>query len=345
MRRIAALVLCALVVGSACSREASAAAATVNGVAVSTDELVEELNAIAANTDYIESLEGTQATGGGLTVLGSTPNSFDAAFVAQVLIRDIDYKLIHAEIANRKVSINDECRNQARNDTLLNLGDGNAGTGEQLFNKFPSRYQDLLVDRTSEVLALQAALSGQECGKGVDAEGYYNSNPEEFTRLCVSLIAVSDEATAATVVERARAGEDFAALAREVSIDPSTKDAGGDIGCRLPSEFNPTVAAQLKATETGSVLDPIPGQTGVSIVKVTDRQIASLDEVRSLAEELASGTAGRSFSSWLQQARASAVVTVEPRYGTFDPSTFSIRPPSLDLESSSPSSESSSEAP
>ncbi|MEY2422218.1 MAG: foldase protein PrsA [Acidimicrobiaceae bacterium] len=345
MKRLAALVLCTLAFGAACGSTSSDPAATVNGKTISTHDLVEELNAIEANGDFINSLQSGSPTGG-LTVVGATPGSFDAAFVAQVLLRQMDYTLIHAEITKRHVVIDDACRVEARNDAMLNLGQQNATTGEQLFNKFPKPYQEVLIQRNADVIALEGALTGQKCGQGVDAAGYYNSHPDDFTKLCISVIAVSDQATADTVLARARGGADFAALAREVSIDTTTKDNGGDIGCRLPSEFNPTVAQVLQAGKTGEVLDPIPGTSGISIVKITDRQVASLDEVRSQAEELASSTAGQSFGAWLRQARAEAQVTIDKRYGTFDAATFQINPPALDVNSgSSPPSSSSSDTP
>jgi parvulin-like peptidyl-prolyl isomerase len=344
VKRLAALVVCTLALGAACSRSSSAPAATVNGTTISTQDLVEELNAIEANGDFINSLQSGSPTGG-ITVVGSTPGSFDAAFVAQVLLRQLDYALIHSEVGKRHVAIDDACRLEARNDAMLNLGQQNAAGGQQLFDKFPKRYQDVLVARNADVIALEAALTGQQCGKGVDAAGYYSTHPDDFTKLCISLIAVSDQATADSVLARARAGEDFAALAREVSIEPTSKETGGDIGCRLPSEFNPTVADVLKAGKTGAVLDPIPGNGGISIVKITDRQVAPLEEVRAQAEELATSTAGQAFSTWLRQARSEATVTVEPRYGTFDPATFQINAPTLDPGSGSSSSSSSTDSP
>jgi hypothetical protein len=347
VKRLAALVLCTLAFGAACSRTSSAPAATVNGTAIATDALVEELNAIQANPEFITSLQSGSPSGGGLTVVGSTAGSFDAGFVSQVLLRQIDYSMIHSEVAKRKVVIDDPCRAQARNDALLNLGNQDATAGEKLFNKFPKRYQDVLLQRNADVIALEAALSGQQCGKGPDAAGYYDTHPNDFTKLCISLIAVSDQATADTVVAQARAGADFAALARQVSLDAQTKDSGGDIGCRLPSDFNPTVAPILQAGKTGDVLDPIPGNSGVSIVKITDRQLAPLDEVRTQAEELATSNSGQAFGTWLRQSRVDAKVAVDQRYGTFDPTTFQINPPTLDLNpsSSSPASSSSSDTP
>ncbi|MDQ1431826.1 MAG: foldase protein PrsA, partial [Actinomycetota bacterium] len=347
MKRLAALAFCTVAFGVACSRTTSAPAATVNGTAVSTHDLVEELNAIQANQDFIDSLQtgaaGASGTpsGGGITVVGSTPGSFDAAFVAQVLLRQIDYSMIHSEVVKRHVVIDDACRVQARNDALLNLGQQNADAGEQLLKKFPQRYQDVLIQRNADVIALEGALSGQQCGKGVDAAGYYDTHPDDFTKLCLSVIAVTDQATADAVVAQARGGADFATLARQVSTDTETKDLGGDIGCRLPSAFNPTVSSLLQAGKTGEVLDPIPGQGGISVVKITDRQLAPLDEVRTQAEELATANAGQSFGTWLRQARADAKVTIDSRYGTFDPANFVINPPTLELNSSSPSSPSS----
>jgi hypothetical protein len=330
VRRLAALVLCTFALAAACSRTSSAPAARANGTAISTHDLVEELNAISTNRDYIDSLQSKSATGG-VTVLGSTPGSFDAAFVSQVLLRQLDYSLIHAEVVKRHLAIDDACRNEARNDVQLNLGQNNAGTGEQLLKKFPTRYQDLLVQRDAEVIVLESALAGQKCGKAVDAEAYYRAHPDDFTKICVSLIAITDATQADAIVAQARGGADFAGLVRQFSVDATSKATDGAIGCRLPSAFNPTVAKLLSAAKAGDVLDPLPGQSGVSIVKITDRQLAPLDEVRTQAEELAATTSGQALSKWLRQSRADAKVSVDARYGTFDPATFRINPPTLDV--------------
>jgi parvulin-like peptidyl-prolyl isomerase len=330
VRRLAALILCTFALAAACSRTSSAPAASANGTAISTHDLVDELNAISSNRDYIDSLQSNSPTGG-VTVLGSTPGSFDAAFVSQVLLRQLDYSLIHAEVKKRHLTIDDACRNEARNDAQLNLGQSNAAKGEQLFNKFPTRYQDLLVERNADVIVLESALAGQQCGKAVDAEAYYRAHPDDFTKICVSLIALNDATQADGIVTLARGGADFAGLVRQFSVDATSKATDGAIGCRLPSAFNATVASLLSAAKPGDVLEPLPGQSGVSIVKITDRQLAPLDEVRSQAEELATTTSGQAFSTWLRQARADSKVTVDALYGTFDPATFRINPPTLDL--------------
>jgi parvulin-like peptidyl-prolyl isomerase len=352
VRRVALLVLCTLALGAGCAKSTSRAAATINGHAVSTRDLVDELNAIEANKDFINSLQGQKdpQTGAlsGITVEGSKPGSFDAAFVSQVLLRQLDYALIRAEVEKRHIVIDDACRLEAKNDAQKNLGQSDQAAGQKLFDEFPKQYQDVLISRNADVIALEAALSGQQCAKPIDAKGYYDTHPDDFTKLCVSVIAVADQATADDVVAQARAGADFTTLVHKYSTDDTTKATDGAIGCELPSAFNNTVAPLLQAAKTGEVLDPIPGQSGFSIVKVTDRQLAALADVQSQAEELVTATQQQSFSTWLSQARAGATVTVDPRYGTFDPATFHINPPGLDVhpsDSSSSTDSSSSDTP
>ena len=345
MKRAVVLVLCLFLAGAACTSTSSAPAASINGNQVSTEDLVEELNAIQANPDYIKALE-SGAPSNGITVVGTDPGSFDAAFVSQVLLRQLDYALIRAEVAKRKLAISDACKRQARDDAMLNLGNQNAQAGQALFVKFPKRYQDLLIERNTDVIALEAALNGQTCGQSLDAQGYYDAHKDQFTKQCISLIAVPDQATADNVVAQARAGADFVSLVQQYSVDPTSKASNGEVGCLLPSQFNPSVASLVTGAKVGDVLDPLPGQGGVSILKLTNRQVAPFSEVQSDAQSLAQSTSTQAFGSWLQSARASANVKVDPRYGTFDPSRFQINPPALNLSSSSaPSSpESSSSA-
>lgn len=328
MRRLAALVLCTVALAAACSNSSSAPAATVNGADIPTKDLVAEINAIGANDDYVNSI-------GGGKVRGATPGSFDATFVAQVLLQQINYQMVHEEFVKRGLAPDDACKQQARNEVFQQLGGANAdaNAGEALFNKFSQSYQELLLRRNAELLALEYALANQTCGVPVDAEGYYNAHPEEFTKLCISLIAVADQAAADSVVAQARSGADFATLAQQLSIDPQSKANGGDIGCELPSSFNPEVADLLKTAKVGDVLDPIGGQGGVSVVKVNDKQLQSLDDARPAAEELATRDLGAAFSAWLTQARQTANVTIDPRYGTFDKDNFTIAAPPLDASS------------
>src|SRR5882757_6389035 len=107
--------MCAVALAAlgACSTSSSAPAATVNGAKIPTKDLVDELDAINANGDYINTL--------GANVKGSTPGSFDATFVAQVLLQQINYSMVHEEFLRENLHPDDACKNQARNELFQRL--------------------------------------------------------------------------------------------------------------------------------------------------------------------------------------------------------------------------------
>jgi parvulin-like peptidyl-prolyl isomerase len=85
------------------------------------------------------------------------------------------------------------------------------------------------------------------------------------------------------ILERARAGEDFASLAREVSEDSGTKQNGGDTGFFMRGTMVPAFEESAFTLEPGEISDPIDTVFGVHILKVEERKesrLLPLDEVR-----------------------------------------------------------------
>jgi peptidyl-prolyl cis-trans isomerase C len=85
------------------------------------------------------------------------------------------------------------------------------------------------------------------------------------------------------VLERARSGEDFAALAAEFSEDFATKSNGGDTGFFGPGEMVPEFEQAAYTLKVGEVSDPVNTVFGVHILKLEERQeprLLPLDEVR-----------------------------------------------------------------
>lgn len=91
----------------------------------------------------------------------------------------------------------------------------------------------------------------------------------------------------ADVIKRARAGEDFAKLAREVSEDPGSKESGGDLGLVSPGMMVPDFEKALFALKQGEVTaEPVRTPFGYHAIKVTGVQEASRKSLKEVAAQI-----------------------------------------------------------
>lgn len=76
---------------------------------------------------------------------------------------------------------------------------------------------------------------------------------------------------AAGIAERARGeGADFAAIARELSEDPGSKTAGGDLGWIEPGLTDPAFESALFALEAGAVSEPVKSAEGWHVIQLRE---------------------------------------------------------------------------
>lgn len=87
---------------------------------------------------------------------------------------------------------------------------------------------------------------------------------------------------AAEVVKQARAGADFAALAKEYSDDEESKAAGGDYGNVSPSSSYPEeMKKAVLALKPGEVSEPVRQTNALYVIRVESREAPPIDQVRS----------------------------------------------------------------
>lgn len=308
----ALLVVAALAAGPACESVAPYAA-IVDGERISKTALDNELKAILGNPEYLASLEQAQA-GRGLAVRGRGNGTVDAAFVAQVLTRRIYLELIHQEVVRRKLRLSDAELDRARQDLTESLG------GDKVLKKFDSGYIDEIVRSSAEVNVLQQALAG----KGVsdaDVEKFYADNQEQYARTCVSHILVETKAQADSVRTRLAAGGDFAQIAAAESKDTGSAAQGGSLDCLTATETASFVAPfrdAIPKLAVNEVSVPVETQFGFHVIKVTAREVQSLEDVRDdIRRQLSGSEAGAAFDTFLIGAIEDAKVDVNPRYGEF----------------------------
>jgi len=147
-----------------------------------------------------------------------------------------------------------------------------------------------------------------------DAKAYYDQHPQEMQKpeeIRASHILVrlpqgttDDQKKVAKArideaAKKAKAGEDFAALAKTYSQDPGSAEQGGDLGFFAKGKMVPAFDAAAFALKVGQISDVIETQFGYHVIKVTDRhdaKTAGYDEI------------GERLKSFLKQRQARTTV-------------------------------------
>ena len=88
------------------------------------------------------------------------------------------------------------------------------------------------------------------------------------------------------ILERARAGEDFAALAHEFTDDYATREHGGDTGLFQRGQMAPAFEEAAFALEQGEISAPVETSFGVHILRLEERREAYLLPLGEIREKL-----------------------------------------------------------
>jgi parvulin-like peptidyl-prolyl isomerase len=127
--------------------------------------------------------------------------------------------------------------------------------------------------------------------------------PTAVEQVHLRQILVSTPALAQTLRDRARKGEDFAALAKQYSMDETSKTNGGDLGWVPKGVLDPRLDAVIFDIPVGQVSDVITTSFGYHVVQVTEK-----DKSRALPPELLQDTRQRAFLEWLKAVRESVKI-------------------------------------
>ena len=155
----------------------------------------------------------------------------------------------------------------------------------------------------------------------------YEANADQLEELCVRLIATQDQPAAQAAYDRIKGGEDFAKVASEVSIDTTSAPNGGDIGCVPRVNIASVFGAAATTAKPGDLLAPADGQGSWLVVQVDDVKMPTFEEARDALTQMVPDTGGAAAQKVLAEAFTSAKVTIDPRFGTWNPDQGTVTPP------------------
>lgn len=145
--------------------------------------------------------------------------------------------------------------------------------------------KELMRDTNRRLLAqrlLEKELADKVAVSDSDLQTYYQANKGSYMtekEAMISHILVAEEQQAMEVIERLNKGEEFAAVAREVSLDAATKEAGGEIaaavtaGRAIPGigKYDELIS-KIFSGEAGKVLaEPVKTDKGWEVILVREQ--------------------------------------------------------------------------
>ena len=173
--------------------------------------------------------------------------------------------------------------------------------------------------------AVMAELAARETAL---LEELWTKRPTQISQVCVRILSAASEEEIVGIADRIAAGEDFSAVADEVSPDP--QNPGGRLQCPLPAgAFNAPFDQVVITIPVGEVSEPFESEFGWHLVLVDE-----VDRPQSL-EELESDPMRFVFIdalqpvwvAWVNDAVARADIGVRSQVGTWVSAVDGIAPP------------------
>ncbi|MEA3350225.1 MAG: peptidylprolyl isomerase [Chloroflexota bacterium] len=126
-------------------------------------------------------------------------------------------------------------------------------------------------------------------------------------------ILVKEEDEAAEVLDRIEAGEDFAELAQELSIDTGSGANGGDLGWFGANQMVAEFEAAAFDLEIGEISPAVETDFGWHIIQLLGR------EARQIPSDRLEKIKQQAFQQWLNEQRDTADVVIAENWGDFVP--------------------------
>ena len=330
---VGCLAALAVAAAAACSNTPSpSVAATVNGADITDEEL-------AANIPLFSFLADLQGAVCGQT--GPEPPvaaEQKAACNRQVLGSLIQESVLQAYATEHEIGVTQP----QVDDAIAQITQG--GTQEQVEAGLKEKgltFEELegLVRR----LLLYTSVESAQAAENIDDKDLrriYEDSKLDLSTINAKHILVKTKEQAKEILGQVTP-ENFGELAEKYSGDPGSASNGGDLGEVSAGTFVPEFAEAALAAEPGEIVGPVRSQFGYHIILLISKDTPTFEEAKATLIQ-GNDESAAAFQEWLQGQMETAQVTVNPRYGTWDPATSSVLPINSTATSTAPAGQSPS---
>ena len=252
-----------------------------------------------SNSSYVAKVDGEKIL---QTELDEALRDQYGAAVLDTLITN---KIVELEAKKQNITVTDEDIQAEYDELVESYGGEDAiqavyeanGLTEEAVKKNIRTYQ-----LTKNVIAASLDITDEEI------EQYFEDNKDLYgqeEQVVASHILLEDEETAKEVLEKVKAGEDFAELAKEYSTDTATKEDGGDLGYISRNQMDEAFEEAAFALEKEAVSDIVETDEGYHIIKVTNKVPAEEAVYEDVKEEvyvdLLESRVSEEYATWVTE--------------------------------------------
>ena len=317
-RSFVAAVLVVVVAGLALSCSASAPVGTSPAATVSGAEITDQQVADAAA--IYRFISGVNQQPCGTPEGGESEESACNRFALSNLIQ---FEVTDAYATEHQIAANDKDVDSALSGLDQQYGEKTVDT--QLAQNGVSRDQLRELARHLFVAReVSQAVTAEQLGDEQLREEYQR-NIARYTTVQVDHILVKTEAEAQDVYRQVTAAgftrDDFLALAKQVSIDPTVKQNSGSLPSSSAGQYVPEFANAAMALKPGEISEPVQTQYGWHVIRLEDKQVTPFEQARDQILQTQSTTV---FNDWLRGQLGEESLEVNPRYGRFDVESLTV---------------------
>ncbi|MDD4503874.1 MAG: peptidylprolyl isomerase [Clostridiaceae bacterium] len=163
--------------------------------------------------------------------------------------------------------------------------------------------KELIINKLTDKLTEKVAVTDEEI------KAYYDTHQDEFVSVKASHILLETKEEAEKMLQKVKAGEDFAELAKQNSIDPSAKENSGDLDYFRHGDMLEPFEKAAFALKPGEISEIVQTDFGFHIIKVEDSKLDKFEDVKEqLKGKLLYDKKGVEYNKLLEEMRKNSEI-------------------------------------